>query len=31
LPVGEYLVRYTSTYPEFPDFEATVRLLVTPV
>jgi hypothetical protein len=31
LPAGEYLVRWTSSYPGFPDFVSTVRLLVTPV
>jgi len=30
LPAGEYLVRWTQSYPGAPDFEATVRLLVTP-
>jgi hypothetical protein len=30
LPAGEYLVRWTQSYPGFPDFESTVRLLVTP-
>jgi hypothetical protein len=30
LPAGEYLVHWTESYPGFPDFEATVRLLVTP-
>ena len=28
LPAGEYLVRYTQTYPGFPDFVSTVRLVI---
>ena len=30
LPAGEYLVRWTESYPGQPDFVSTVRLLVTP-
>lgn len=30
LPAGEYLVRWTQSYPGFRDFVSTVRLLVTP-
>jgi hypothetical protein len=30
LPAGEYLVRWTESYPGFPDSEATIRLVVTP-
>lgn len=30
LPAGDYLVRWTESYPGFPDSKATVRLLVTP-
>ena len=29
LPAGEYLVRYTETYPGFPDFVSTVRVVIT--
>jgi len=29
LPAGEYLVRYTQSYPGFPDFTSTVRVVVT--
>jgi hypothetical protein len=29
-PVGEYLVRWTQSYPGIPDFTSTVRLVVTP-
>jgi hypothetical protein len=29
LPAGEYLVRYTQSYPGFPDFTSTVRVVIT--
>lgn len=29
LPAGEYLVRYTESYPGFPDFTATMRVVIT--
>jgi hypothetical protein len=29
LQVGEYFVRWTQTYPGFPDFTSTVRVVIT--
>jgi hypothetical protein len=29
LPAGEYLVRYTQSYPGFPDLTSTVRVVIT--